>query len=63
MSVQISAVRDGASAAVNRIVFNSRGLSVDPSTGNVRQVNVVLTGQSGVTRTVQVGTMGGVTVQ
>lgn len=61
--VGLTTVTDGAGASVGGAIFNSRGASVDPWTGNLRRVSIVLTGPSGTTRTVQVSTAGRVNVQ
>ncbi len=59
-NVQITSVRNGAGTDVGRIVFNSRGISLNPSTGVLQAVTIVLTASNGPTRTVQVSAAGGV---
>ncbi len=59
-NVQITSVRNGAGTDVGRIVFNSRGISVNPSTGSLQPVTIVLTASNGPTRRVQVSAAGGV---
>ena len=58
--VQITSVRNGAGTTVNRIVFNTRGISVNPSTGSLQPVTIVLTASNGPTRRVQLSATGGV---